>query len=76
MSHTPSIAHICANCSIVTVNGTERLFSYKTLVGVRTPDGKTFKTSTKWSNTTTRHINKAGFGNGTPIPQEELEAML
>ena len=32
------------------------LFSYNTPVAVRTPEG-IFKTSKKWSNTTSKHIN-------------------
>lgn len=38
-------------------NGTQVLFSYQTPVACWI-DGQFFKTDKKWSNTTTRHINK------------------
>ena len=39
-------------------NGTKVLFSYKTPIASRGERGICFKTSKKWSATTTRHINK------------------
>ena len=38
-------------------DGTQVLFSYQTPVASWT-DGQFYKTDKKWSNTTTRHINK------------------
>jgi len=38
-------------------NGTQVLFSYQTPVACWI-DGQFYKTEKKWSNTTTRHINK------------------
>lgn len=51
---------IASNMTEVTLNdGTCILFSYKTPVAAMKADWKTaVKTSKKWSNTTTRHINK------------------
>jgi hypothetical protein len=54
--------------------------SYQTPVAYydRTLD-KTFKTSKKWSNTTTRHLNKwlAGFpSSASEVSQETIDALL
>lgn len=46
------------NCNLVIMsNGAEFLFSYETCVAVTTGNGKTYKTSKKWSKTTSKHIN-------------------
>lgn len=47
-----------ANMTELTLNdGTQVLFSYETPVA-SWKDGQFYKTDKKWSNTTTRHINK------------------
>jgi hypothetical protein len=49
---------IQSNMTELTLNdGTQVLFSYQTPVACW-KDGEFFKTDKKWSNTTTRHINK------------------
>ena len=39
-------------------NGTKVFFSYETPVAAQLPDYEYVRTATKWSTTTTRHINK------------------
>ena len=39
-------------------NGTKVFFSYETPVAAQLPDYEYVRTSTKWSVTTSRHINK------------------
>jgi hypothetical protein len=39
-------------------DGSEVFWSYETPVAGKLPDGTYVKTSTKWSRTTSRHINK------------------
>jgi hypothetical protein len=52
------IKPIQSNMTELTLNnGTQVLFSYQTPVACWI-DGQFFKTDKKWSNTTTRHINK------------------
>lgn len=49
---------IASNMTEITLNdGTQVLFSYKTPVACW-KDGQFYKTAKKWSNTTTRHVNK------------------
>jgi hypothetical protein len=52
------IKPIASNMTELLLNdGTQVLFSYETPVA-SWKDGQFYKTSHKWSNTTTRHINK------------------
>jgi hypothetical protein len=52
------IKPIASNMTELVLNdGTQVLFSYETPVA-SWKDGQFYKTSHKWSNTTTRHINK------------------
>jgi len=52
------LSPIQANMTQLTLNdGTQVLFSYQTPVACWI-DGQFYKTEKKWSNTTTRHINK------------------
>jgi len=46
-------------------DGTQVLFSYQTPVACIT-DGEFFSTAHKWSNTTTRHVNKWREKNNFP----------
>lgn len=57
-------------------SGQELYFSYKTLVALRDSDGKSYKTSKKWSRTTSKHITQMGMGCGEPIDQDVLEGMV
>lgn len=43
---------------LTTANGAVVLFSYQTPVAALLPNGAYVKTNKKWSQTTTRHINK------------------
>ena len=50
---------IAANRTQLNLNdGTEVFFSYKTPVAAKLPNYDYIRTATKWSSTTTRHINK------------------
>ena len=52
------LSPIASNMTQITLNdGTQVLFSYQTPVACWI-DGQFYKTEKKWSNTTTRHINK------------------
>ena len=52
-------------------------FSYSTPVAARTAGGGYVRTSTKWSTTTTRHINKWLDGiTAYEVTQEWLELIL
>ena len=49
---------IGANQTELSLNdGTQVLFSYRTPVAARLPDYEYVRTTTKWSTTTSRHIN-------------------
>ena len=50
---------IAANQTQLNLNdGTEIFFSYKTPVAAKLPNYDYIRTATKWSQTTSRHINK------------------
>ena len=50
---------IAANQTQLNLNdGTEVFFSYKTPVAAKLPNYDYIRTATKWSTTTSRHINK------------------
>ena len=56
-------------------DGTSVLFSYKTPVAALTDNGY-YRTSTKWSVTTSRHINKWLQGvNADTVDQEMLDSL-
>ena len=58
-------------------DGTQVLFSYETPVAVSTVDGM-FVTEQKYSNTTTKHINKwcHGISLRNTVPQTTIENMV
>ena len=65
---------------VIMNNGNHVLFSYETPVAVSTIDG-IFVTEEKYSNTTTRHINKwcAGINqdwSAYKVSQNELENLI
>ena len=67
--------HIAANKNEITLgNGTQVLFSYATPVACWV-NGEFFKTSKKWSNTTTRHIN-SWVHLATEKPQEYFDNLV
>ena len=51
------VRNVGSNMTELLVNGYTILFSYETPVAALTPQGYV-RTSHKWSQTTTRHINK------------------
>jgi len=51
------VRNVGSNMTELLVNGYTVLFSYETPVAALTPQGYV-RTSHKWSQTTTRHINK------------------
>ncbi len=57
-------------------SGQDLFFSYKTLVALRDSDGKCYKTSTKWSRTTGKHICQFGMKNAEAVDQKVLEGMV
>ena len=58
-------------------NGTEIFLSYETPVAAKLPDYEYIRTATKWSVTTSRHINKWLEGvNATEVDQEVLNNLV
>lgn len=57
-------------------NGDIVFFSYETPVAIYLSGKGYFRTSKKFSNTTTRHINKWLPVKATERTQEEIEAMI
>ncbi len=73
---TPTV--ICNESNRVavrTASGAELFYSYKTLVAVRTEEGRCFQTERKWSRTTSKHLTQFGMGGAEKIPQDKLEAL-
>jgi len=61
----------------VSQNGYLILYSYNTPVAVRHhANGQEWKTSKKWSVTTSKHINKWCSKNAVFVTQETLEAII
>jgi hypothetical protein len=71
------IKHIAANMTQLELqNGSVYvLFSYETPVA-SFQDGKYYKTSQKWSKTTSRHINKWGAGAALLKPQDHFDNLV
>lgn len=64
------VRNVGSNMTELLVNGYTVLFSYETPVAALTPQGYV-RTSHKWSQTTTRHINKWLDGvNAEEMPQD------
>jgi hypothetical protein len=59
---------------ITLADGTQVLFSYQTPVAAWV-NGEFFKTSKRWSNTTTRHIN-SWVHLATEKPQEYFDTLV
>ena len=58
-SNLMQLTPIAANQTQLNLNdGTQVFFSYKTPVAAKLPNYDYIRTATKWSTTTTRHINK------------------
>ena len=69
---------IAANQTQLNLNdGTEVFFSYKTPVAAKLPNYDYIRTATKWSSTTTRHINKWLEGvHAEEVPQNKLDELV
>jgi hypothetical protein len=69
------LKRIAANqTEVVLNNGTKVFFSYDTPVAAQLPDYEYVRTSTKWSVTTSKHINKWLDGvNATTVSQDILD---
>ena len=73
---------IAANMTELNTNGMTVLFSYKTPVAAMVDEGLGFvfyRTSKRWSNTTTRHINKwlGTYGKvADDKPQEYFDSLI
>ena len=71
------IESIGSNQTELTFNKGQVLFSYKTPVAAYTPSMGYIKTATKWSRTTTRHINKWLEGvTATEVDQDVLDNLV
>jgi hypothetical protein len=63
---------IASNMTEITLNdGSRILFSYQTPVAHYKPSAFLYRTSKKWSNTTTRHINKWDIAKWSDLPYAE-----
>jgi hypothetical protein len=76
------LRQIASNMTEVLVNGYTVLFSYETPVAALTPQGWV-RTSHKWSQTTTRHINKwlaehgpKGGVKAVEMPQDFFDSII
>ena len=69
---------IAANQTQLNLNdGTQVFFSYDTPVAAQLPDYEYVRTATKWSVTTSRHINKWLEGViATEVSQEILDNLV
>ena len=69
---------IAANRTQLNLNdGTEVFFSYETPVAAKLPNYDYIRTATKWSQTTTRHINQWLEGViATEVKQEVLDNLV
>ena len=72
------LKRIAANqTEIVLNNGTTIFFSYDTPVAAQLPDYEYVRTATKWSVTTSRHINKWLEGViATEVSQDILDNLV
>lgn len=64
---------IQTNMTELHANGIKVLFSYETPVAAySTGAGQYYKTSKKWSNSTSKHINKWLSGNNAMLQEQEF----
>ena len=57
-------------------DGAKVLFSYETPVAAYVPERGYIKTSYKWSQTTSRHINRWCPESVFVVPQQEISALV
>ena len=69
---------IAANRTQLNLNdGTQIFFSYETPVAAKLPNYDYIRTATKWSSTTTRHINQWLEGvHADEVPQNKLDELV
>ena len=69
---------IAANRTQLNLNdGTQIFFSYETPVAAKLPNYDYIMTATKWSSTTTRHINQWLEGvHADEVPQNKLDELV
>ena len=69
---------IAANRTQLNLNdGTQIFFSYETPVAAKLPNYDYIRTATKWSSTTTRHINHCLEGvHADEVPQNKLDELV
>ncbi len=66
-----------SNMTELDINGAQVFFSYETPVAARTETGELLRTSTKYSVTTTRHINKWLQGcEAEEVPQAVINKLV
>ena len=72
------IKQLGSNMTLLTIDdGSEYFFSYETCVAGFTPGDGYWRTSKKWSQTTSRHINKYLDGvTATMVDQDDIELSL
>lgn len=72
------LTHIGTNQAEITFGDITVLFSYSTPVAYRNKDGAEFYTQTKYSNTTSRHINEwlKNRGSAYPVHQSTIDAKV
>ena len=72
------LKRIAANqTELVLNNGTTVFFSYDTPVAAQLPDYEYVRTATKWSVTTSRHINKwLGGVTAAEVSQDILDNLV
>ena len=68
------IKQIASNQTELSTNGMIVLFSYSTPVAAMLPSGRYVKTSTKYSVTTTKHVNKwlQGVGDSVELVEQSF----
>ena len=71
-----SLCAIASNHNEVTIREVVHVFSYETLVGVGTPDGKRYKTDQFHSVTTSKHLNRSGFKDAEEVSPERLACLV
>lgn len=69
------VKSIGSNMTEIETTDKRVLVSYSTPVAA-VVDGKTYKTSTKWSSTTSRHISKWGAKDAEEKPQEFFDNLI
>ena len=72
-----NLTPVKANMTELEISQGRILFSYKTPVAFfDNLSGVYMKTTKKWSNTTTRHINQWVNGRVIPMPQEFFDNLI